>query len=446
MQKSFLFLLILFSVSLFSQSEKQLILNDSISIPKNLVIDSIPKMETIQPITETYINEDLSLLSDDYFTKQVDRLWFSALANSPLNLEETNYVSTENYSELTTEVLKQRLAYLDSKTPFFVEYNEQLERIIKSFIKNRKDKYANLMAKSKYYFPLIEEQLAKYGIPLEMKYLVIIESALNPTAKSRVGASGLWQFMYATGLQFDLKVSSYVDERHDVLKSTIAACKFLKQLHTTFNDWDLALAAYNSGPGNVNKAIRRSGGSRNYWNLRHHLPRETASYVPLFYATMYLFEYGDLHGITPTETKIQYFQTDTIQVRKQLTFDQITQAIPINKNVLKFLNPQYKLEIIPVLKDRNYTLTLPSNLIGSFVQNEDRIYSFAIADAAKREKPLPKYTELNNRIRYKVKSGDFLGKIAKRYGVSVAKLKRWNGLKSTNLKIGQRLTVYPRRL
>jgi membrane-bound lytic murein transglycosylase D len=434
---------------LISQNETELIINNTTN--QTIPLDNNSKTDTIiyqnngiNTVTEIYINENLSLLSDDYFAKQVDELWHNAQANSPLNLDNITYLN-EVYPELTTDLLKQRLEYLNSKTPFYVEYNEQLERIIKSFLKNRKDKYANMMAKAKYYFPLIEEQLAKHNIPLEMKYLAVVESALNPTAKSRVGATGLWQFMYGTGKQFDLNVSSYVDERNDVLKATIAACKFLNQLYATYNDWDLALAAYNSGPGNVNKAIRRSGGSRNYWNIRHFLPRETASYVPLFYTTMYIFEYANEHGIVPTETQIQFFQTDTIQVQKQITFDQITQAIPVNKNMLKFLNPQYKLEIIPVVKDRNYTLTLPVNLIGQFVQNEDRIYSFAVADATKREKPLLKYTEANNRIRYKVKSGDYLGRIAKRYGVSVSKIKRWNGLKSNNISIGQRLTIYPRR-
>ncbi len=464
MLRFLIFIVLCIPFMIFSQSNNVFVKKDSIiktqqNIKKDTIValleieenDSINKkvikpLEKLPTYTETYINEDLSLLSDDVFAKQVDELWFKEQDNSPLFIKDDFEVSNEGLPELTTDILKKRLADLNSKTPFYVEYNEQLERIIKRFLKHRKGRYATLMARSKYYFPLIEEQLAKYNIPLEMKYLVVVESALNPLAKSPVGATGLWQFMYQTGRQFDLKVSSYVDERSDVLKSTIAACQYLNKLYKTFNDWDLALAAYNSGPGNVSKAIRRSGGSKNYWNLRHHLPRETASYVPLFYATMYLFEYADAHQIKPKEASIQFYQTDTIQVRQQITFDQITQAIPIKKNMLKFLNPQYKLEIIPVVKGRNYTLVLPTNFIGKFVQNEDRIYAFAVADAAKREKPLPKYTELNNRIRYKVKSGDFLGKIARRYGVSVKKIMRWNGMKKTNLRIGQRLTIYPRRL
>ncbi len=459
-----LFMVLCIPYIVFSQSKDTFVKKDSIievqyKVKKDSIVASLQKevkdsiskkvtkpSEKLPTYTETYINEDLSLLSDDVFAKQVDELWFKEQDNSPLFIKDDFEISNEELPELTTDILKKRLAHLNSKTPFYVEYNEQLERIIKRFLKHRKDRYATLMARSKYYFPLIEEQLVKYDIPLEMKYLVVVESALNPLAKSPVGATGLWQFMYQTGRQFDLKVSSYVDERSDVLKSTIAACQYLNKLYKTFNDWDLALAAYNSGPGNVSKAIRRSGGSKNYWNLRHHLPRETANYVPLFYATMYLFEYADIHQIKPKEASIQFYQTDTIQVQQQITFDQITQAIPIEKNMLKFLNPQYKLEVIPVIKGRNYTLVLPTNFIGKFVQNEDRIYAFAIADAAKREKPLPKYTELNNRIRYKVRKGDFLGKIARRYGVSVKKIMRWNGMKKTNLRIGQRLTIYPRRL
>jgi membrane-bound lytic murein transglycosylase D len=444
----FIFLSILASLNNLAQDKVVSIKMDSVidtnnnSPEKNkkvFVKDSISSDKTLK-----FINENLALESDDIFAKEIDALWFKEL--DAVFLEKVDTTALINTTDdLTTELLKERLNYLDSKTPFYVAYNKQLEAIIKRFLKTRKDNYSTFMARAKFYFPLIEEQLSKYKIPLEMKYLVVVESALNPLAKSPVGATGLWQFMYQTGRQYGLKVSSYVDERSDVLKSTEAACKYLNKLYEIFGDWDLALAAYNSGPGNVTKAIRRSG-SKNYWNLRHFLPRETASYVPLFYTTMYLFEFADEHQIKPKEITIQYYQTDTIQVRKQITFDEIITATSIDKKVLKLLNPQYLLEIIPVIKDRNYTLTLPKNYIGEFVKNENRIYQFAEANALKREKPLPKYTELNNRIRYRVKNGDFLGKIARRYGVSVKKIMRWNGMKSTKLRIGQRLIIYPRRL
>ncbi|WP_299527940.1 lytic transglycosylase domain-containing protein [uncultured Lutibacter sp.] len=381
----------------------------------------------------------------------IDSLWLNELINSPLYdtiqyvLKDDEILITE-LDELPTELLKERLKVLDSKTPFHIEYNPQLEQIIKTYLIRRKSSFSNLMEKARYYFPMFEEQLDKYDIPLEMKYLAIVESALKPRARSRVGATGLWQFMYQTGKQFDLDVSSYVDERSDPYRATEAACKYLSSLYNIFGDWDLALAAYNSGPGNVNKAIRRSGGSKNYWNIRHNLPRETAGYVPAFYATLYIFEYANEHNIKAKESSLMYFETDTVQVKRQLTFEQIYETLNVDIEVLQFLNPQYKLDIIPYIKEKNYTLALPVKDIGNFVSNEQQIYAYASAEEAKREKPLPEYIEMNNRITYKVKSGDFLGKIADKYGVSVSKIKQWNNMRSTNLRIGQRLTIYPRRL
>ncbi len=379
----------------------------------------------------------------------IDSLWLNSMYHSPLYdsiqyvLPESKIIEQVNI-DLSTEVLKERLAYLNSKTPFNVEYNPSLERIIKSYLKHRQKSLAELMAKAKYYFPMFEEHLDKYDLPLEIKYLAIVESALRPRARSRVGASGLWQFMYYTGKQFGLDVSSYVDERHDPLRATEAACKYLSNLYGIFGDWDLALAAYNSGPGNVSKAIRRSGGNKNYWNIRHHLPRETAGYLPAFYATYYILEYADKHNINVTKSYINKFETDTIHVKRQLTFEQINKVLNTNDELLEFLNPQYKLNIIPFVKGKNYTLRLPKDLLGKFVSNEAEIYAFAEADDAKREKPLPKYFEPKNRIRYRVKNGDYLGKIAQRYGVGVSQIKRWNGLRSSRLRIGQRLTIYPR--
>jgi membrane-bound lytic murein transglycosylase D len=279
-----------------------------------------------------------------------------------------------------------------------------------------------------------------------MKYLSIVESALKPKARSGMGASGLWQFMYGTGKQFDLKVSSYVDERYDPVKATIAACKYLSELYGVFGDWDLALAAYNAGPGNVRKAIKRSGGYRNYWNIRPYLPRETADYVPAFYATMYIFEYAKEHNIYADLPQFFDFQTDTIHVKRTISFDQISKILNVDEKVLAHLNPSYKLNIIPFLKDKNYAVRLPSSKIVDFLDKEKELYALATADNAKREKPLPKYFEMDKRIRYKVKSGDYLGKIANKFGVRVSSIKSWNRMKTNNLKIGQRLYIYPKKL
>ena len=413
------------------------------------------KLQHIEDTKDLFSNADTIFIKQtDSITlkfhkeaSRIDSLWISELINSPLNdtiryaLADDEVYESE-IAELPTELLKERLAILDSETPFNIEYNPQLEQLIKTYLRRRKQTFSVLMERARYYFPMFEEKLDKYNIPLELKYLAIVESALKPNARSRVGATGLWQFMYQTGKQFNLHVSSYVDERSDPLRATEAACQYLSSLHSLYNDWDLALAAYNSGPGNVNKAIRRSGGSTNYWNIRHNLPRETAGYVPAFYATLYIFKYANEHNIKARENILTRFETDTVHIKRQITFEQINETLNVDMEILKFLNPQYKLDIIPYIKDRNYVLTLPINFVGNFVSNEKQIYAFVDAEEAKREKTLPKYVEINDQITYKVRSGDFLGKIANKYRVSVSNIKRWNNLRSNNLKIGQRLKIY----
>ncbi len=402
------------------------------------------------------LSENEVVVSDQGIAKDIpeatliDSLWLQEIYNSPLYdtnqyvIDDTTLVDVQ-LDELPTELLKERLRVLDNETPFNVEYNKSLENLIKAYLKRRKNSYGTLMSRAQFYFPMFEEQLDRYDIPLEIKYLAIVESALKPRAKSRVGATGLWQFMYQTGKQFDLNVNSYVDERQDPLKATEAACKYLTALYRTFGDWDLALAAYNSGPGNVNKAIRRAGGKRNYWNIRQFLPRETAGYLPAFYATLYIMKHADDHGIVAKKAYINKFETDTIHIKKQLTFEQINKFLDVDIEMLQFLNPQYKLDIIPYRKDKNYYVRLPLYNVGQYISNEKELYAFVDAEEAKREKQLPQYIESNDRIRYKVRNGDYLGKIANKFGVSVSSLKRWNGLRSNSLKIGQRLTIYPRK-
>ena len=250
--------------------------------------------------------------------------------------------------------------------------------------------------------------------------------------------------MFTTGKIYDLDVSSYVDERSDPLMATEAACKYLKTLYNSFEDWDLALAAYNSGPGNVSKAIRRSGGYTNYWNIRGNLPRETAGYLPSFLATMYLFEYAEEHGFKPTEESTSYIATDTVKVKQLITLEQVSRYTNVPVEQLQFLNPSYFLGIIPVVKDEDYVLRLPIQAIGPFVANEDAIYGLATEEIAQREKPLPEFVAQDAKIRYRVRSGDYLGKIANKYGVRVSQIRRWNNLRSDNLRVGQRLTIYPR--
>ena len=418
-----LLILLLFTTSVFAQSTN----------------DSIPKKITA---TDLFSDYDIVL---------VDSLLMDSQYKSPLydtNKYFIKDIDKKNVSDvnLSTKTLKERLQKINAKTPFHIAYNPALEKVIKSYLKYHKRYYPTLMAKAAYYFPMFEKHLDQYDIPLEMKYLAIVESTLDPKAKSGVGATGLWQFMYTTGIQYKLKVSSYVDERQDPLRSTIAACQYLSDLYKIFGDWDLALAAYNSGPGNVSKAIKRSGGYRNYWNIRPFLPTETAGYVPAFYATMYLFEYQKEHQLIPKDPQIRHFETDTIHIKKTISFDQISETMGISSELLQFLNPSYKLEIIPFIEGKNYAITLPRKNTINFLNKEQEIYALAEKDAAKREKPLPKYFEMDKRIRYKVKNGDFLGKIANKFGVRVRDIKRWNRLKNSRLKIGQRLSIYPKRL
>ena len=389
-------------------------------------------------------------LQDMALARRYDSLWLDELYSNDMfeqiygSITAMTYEPVE-YVELPTDTLKARLAEINSRTPFNVEYNPALESVIKNYLKNRRSTMGRLMALSDYYFPMFEQALDKYNIPLELKYLAIVESALRPTAESRVGATGLWQFMFSTGKMFGLNVNSYVDDRSDPLKATQAACKYLQALYKRLGDWDLALAAYNSGPGNVSKAIRRSGGRINYWNIRQHLPRETAGYVPAFLATMYIFEYSKQHGFNSDGPRIPYIATDTIHIKKQIALEHVAHLTDIDLAEVAFLNPQYKLGIIPVVKNQTYTLRLPIDKVGVFVANQDTIYAYAAHAFNKREKPLPELNDLDKKIYYKVQSGDYLGKIANRFGVRISQIKRWNSLKNNNLKVGKRLVIFPRK-
>ncbi len=425
---------------------------DSLTVQQRDTIVATPVVSTGDAqLQAEIVQPDTALFRDEDRMAEIDSLWLQELYSSSLfdsiyrSVTDIQY-ETIDYPELSTETLKQRLKTLDAKTPFNVEYNPSLESVIKRFLKSRQKSLTRLMEVSQFYFPMFEEKLDKYDIPLEMKYLAIVESALNPRARSRVGATGLWQFMFATGKQFGLEVNSYVDERSDPERATEAACQYLSSLYRTFGDWDLALAAYNSGPGNVSKAMRRSGGHKNYWNIRQHLPRETAGYVPIFLATMYVFEFAEEHGYKPRHFDKPYFVSDTVRVKELITFDQVAEKLEMKLEALEFYNPQYKLNIVPKIEGKNYGLRLPKDKLGIFVNNEDQIYALAKAENESREKPLPRLFAIDSKVRYRVKSGDYLGKIAQKYGVTVSQLKRWNGLRSNNLRIGQRLTVFPRKL
>ncbi|MDY7396468.1 transglycosylase SLT domain-containing protein [Aureibaculum sp. 2210JD6-5] len=376
--------------------------------------------------------QDISITDFDYQATNTESPISNVFEGDLPQVGKSKPIENERFSSM---VLKDRLAALNNKTPFDVPYNATVERFIRLYLRDNKTAISNLMDRANYYFPIFEQYLDKYDLPLEIKYLAVVESALLPTAKSHAGAKGIWQFMYHTGKEYGLNVTSYVDERNDPLRATEAACNYLKDLYERFGDWDLALAAYNSGPGNVNKAIRRSGGKRNYWNIRQYLPSETSSYVPAFYAMFYLFEYGEAHRIYPNTIEIDYFDTDTLHINEKLSFNQVEKRTGIPYKFIASLNPQYKLGIIPYQKNKNYVLALPKNAIDKFLS------SSPTTESNMKSKELPKHIIPTAKNSYVVQALDNLPKISKKFGISLQQLKAWNGLQTDFLIEGQRLVI-----
>ncbi len=445
-----LFSFLWISQTIFAQDNR-----DSLSLQKLHVqkVDSITgtaNSNLLQTAIDTAgLTIDNVVLKDLPELKRMDSVWYKALYQPALFDSIQNFTDTLAQNQLPdvhldTVDLKKKIALLNQQTQLNIVYHPALIRTIQAFLKHRKKSLGRLFGIAHYYFPIFEEKLAKYKIPLEMKYLAIVESALNPRAISRAGAGGLWQFMYSTGKLYGLEINSYVDERFDPIQETEAACKHMQDLYKIFHDWNLVLAAYNSGAGNVTKAIRRSGGHKNYWNIRPYLPRETAGYVPLFQATWFLGAYAKAYGIEPQKFDYQYIVTDTVQVKHNITFNQISRLLKIDEKELAFLNPQYKLNIVPYVKGKHYSLKLPADLVGVFVSNEKLIYALVEKELNKKEKPLPKFYKLNNYLVYRVRSGDYLGRIAQKFHTTVRRIKRMNGLRSNNLHIGQKLKIYSR--
>lgn len=387
--------------------------------------DSVPYVEGDDPIVAMMD----SLLASEFFSFYC----FSA-DTGLLNVNEFESGMIPNYSD---EVYMQRMRLLDAETPMELVYNSTVKGFIDLYAVRKRALTSRVLGLSQLYFPLFEEALQKYNIPLEMKYLAVVESALNPTAKSRVGAAGLWQFMYTTGKMYGLEVDSYIDERFDPVMATEAACRYLNFLYSMYDDWNLALAAYNSGPGNVNKAIRRSGGKKTFWEIKDFLPKETQGYVPAFIAVNYVMNYAAEHNIYPIKPSFSYFECDTLHVSKKLHFSQISRFTGVSETALAELNPMFTKGIIP--GNGRHSLRLPMESIGLFLANEDALYSFvASTPAPVEEAPAPEPAFFN----YKVKSGDVLGKIATRNGVTVNQIMKWNNLKSTRIHPGQNLRIY----
>ena len=360
-------------------------------------------------------------------------------------LDTTECYSDTLITDLPDSVYKARLQAL----PFVIEvpYNEVVRRYIQRYVKHSPRQLASLQRKAEYYFPLFEDILGKHDLPYELCYLAVVESALNPQAHSHMGAAGLWQFMPSTGKIYGLEVNSLVDERMDPLRSTEAACRFLKSLYGIFNDWNLAIAAYNCGPGNVNKAIHRAGGKRDFWSIYPFLPSETRAYLPLFIAAAYAMNYADVHGICPANLQMT-MKTDTIVTNERLHLQQVADNLGISLQELRRLNPQYARDILP--GGKNYALCLPIEKAGMYIEQQDSILAYKAKELIhnrRDEIELLQHTSVhggysvNGITYYKIKEGDTLGGIAKKFRVSVKQLKEWNGLKSDNIRAGKTLKI-----
>lgn len=350
--------------------------------------------------------------------------------------------------------------YIDrlSRMPAVMEmpYNDIVRKFIDMYAGRLRNQVAFMLSASNFYMPIFEEALDAYNLPLELKYLPIIESALNPSAVSRAGAGGLWQFMLGTGKMYGLESTSLVDDRRDPIKATWAAARYLKELYNIYHDWNLVIAAYNCGPGNINKAIRRAGGATDYWSIYNFLPKETRGYVPAFIAANYVMTYYCDHNICPMETNIPA-NTDTIQVNKNLHFQQIADLCGVPMAEIKSLNPQYKKEMIPG-EHKPYTLRLPMSSISTFIDQQDTIYAHRAQElftgrrtveikdnartATTRKSPSAKATNQSGNVTYhKIRSGETLGSIADKYGVRIKDLQNWNGLQNTKIAAGKRLKI-----
>ncbi len=350
---------------------------------------------------------------------------------------------------VSDDVLKQRLAVLDKRSPMDLRYTPDVRNAVAMYVVRKKDLVARVMGRGRYYFPIFEAALDRYNLPLELRALPMIESALNPLATSPAGAKGLWQFMYATGKLQGLEIGSYVDERSDPVKSTDAACRYLKRLYDMFGNWELALAAYNAGPGNVSKAIRASGGKTTYWEVRPYLPRETRMYVPNFIAANYALAYGGLHGIRPDLPPATFFDVDTVNVTSTLDLNVAAAELGVDTLLMKVLNPMYKLHVVPAPRDgKMYPLVLPRAAVASFQECADSAYLATSKARVRAEIPEQTASSATSTAstgsspkRHTVRSGETLSTIARKYGVKVSDIQRWNGLRGTTIQIGQRLIV-----
>jgi len=389
---------------------------------------------------------DLTRFSDNL--DSLMNLWY---VQTTLAMDSTFWI--ENYENDTLPAQYPDSVYIDRLNSLPTIIPLSFNRIVRNFIhmytQKRRGQVEYMLGLSQYYFPMFEEILESYQLPIELKYMAVIESALNPRAISRVGATGMWQFMYGTGRMYGLTINSLVDERRDPFKSTYSAARYLKDLYRIYNDWILVIAAYNCGPGNVNKAIRRTGGKTNYWEIYYYLPRETRGYVPAYIAAAYAMNYYMHHNLVPKPIEIP-LTTDTLMIHDNLHLRQVSEVLDIPIQELRDLNPQYRMDIIPG-KSKTYSLRMPLEKTSAFIDYQDSIFAYkdSVYLAPGNMISNPTRTAYVHqppagmeKLYYTVKSGDNLGFIAEWYHVGLSQLRYWNGISRNLIRTGQKLVVY----
>lgn len=415
------FLITVLTLSAFSFSLKAQVVSPAETSPPN---------DNYDPIVATLD----SLVNQNY----IQRLNFASSGDDASN--DFKPFDIPSYSDA---VYRSRMAKIQS--PIELTYNSQVRDYIDMYAIRKRQLTARVLGLTNLYFPLFEQVLDQQGLPLELKYLSIVESALNPAAVSRCGATGLWQFMFNTGRLYNLKVNSYIDERRDPEKATYAACQYFKNMYEIYHDWLLVIAAYNCGPGNVNRAIVRSGGKTSFWEISPYLPRETRGYVPAFIAVTYLMNYTAEHNIVAVPPVISYYEADTVYIDNKASFAQIASALDMPVELLQYLNPIYKKNIIPD-GDDSYVLRLPTNKITAFLNNCDKICpapnsQMGMSNDGDSSDPTMFISRVVKKYHI-VKSKETLTSISSKYSCSMSEIKRWNKMKGSHLFKGQKLLVY----
>lgn len=465
-KKLYLCLLLLLSISLGSDAQNTATLHDFFNRPTRkalseenaLLKETLDSLQSLVDSLEQriYFDENIivqeieesedSILFDVEYTAEVSdsllHLWYKTSFSGEFDaVNEYNMDSVSFSSNISDEEMISRLENMNSFIT--LPFNSNVKNYIILYSERMPSQMGRVLGLSTYYFPIFEEVFVTYGLPVELKYLAVVESMLNPIARSRAGALGMWQFMYNTARSYNLEINSFVDERLDVEKAVDAAARYLRDAYKIFGDWSLAISSYNCGAGNVSKAIRRAGGKRDFWSIYPYLPKETRGYVPAFVAAMYAMTYSREYGLVAQEVGMPA-KTDTFEIRRNLHFDQISAKVGITIDELKNLNPKYVHNIIPG-NTHPYILKLPYNWTNAFVEvDRDSLYAYK-ADSLLSPKVVQSMSvaaKNPGRISYRVKNGDYLGRIATKYGVSVAKIKSWNNLKSSNIRVGQVLYIY----